>query len=224
MVEKVVVSLGGSVINPGQPNLELLAKLADVFNNFEGKLGIVAGGGKYARVYSSAVRELSNNEFFADEVAILETKQNALLVLASLRDVCPYVPESFREASSVLNSYSKVVMGGALPGITTDAVSVMLAEVIRADRVINISNVDGVYDKNPNEEGAKKLDELSLKELLDLAYTYDKRAAGEHFIFDLLACKLAVRSSMEIHFVSTNLEDIHAALRGRKHSGSVARP
>ena len=224
MVEKVVVSLGGSVINPGQPNLELLSKMADIFNDFEGKIGIVTGGGRYARIYSSAVRELSGNEFFADEVAILETKQNALLVLASLKDVCPYVPESFREASSLLNSYSKVVMGGALPGITTDAVSVMLAEVIRADRVINISNVDGVYDKDPKEEGAKKLESLSLNELLELAYAYDRRAAGEHFIFDLLACKLAARSSLEIHFISPNPEDIHAALRGRSHSGTVARP
>lgn len=223
--ESVVVSLGGSVINPGEPNMEFVRSVSNVFNDFEGKLGIITGGGTYARVYASAIRELSHNEFFADEVAIMETKQNALIMISALRDVCPYVPETLREAVSLLDTYGKVVLGGAFPGITTDAVSVMLAEVTKAKRVVNVSNTDGVYDKNPKKyKDAKKFDEMSLDELLSLAYENDKRSAGEHFIFDLLACKLAVRSSIEVHFVPNNLEDIHNALRGRSHSGTVARP
>jgi uridylate kinase len=220
----VVVSLGGSVINPSTIDVKNIKLLAEVFENFNGKIAITTGGGSYARVYANAVRDISKNEFFADEIAIMETKQNAMLLISSLKSACPYVPHDFREAVSLLNSYKIIVMGGAIPGITTDAVAVMLAEILNAKRLVNISNVSGIYNKPPDEKGAKKLERISLKELLELAYEYDKRTAGTHFIFDLLACKLALRANIEIHFVSSDIEEIKKALYGKKHNGTVALP
>lgn len=220
----VVVSLGGSVINPGKPDTDKILSLANIFNSFKGKMAITTGGGSYARVYADCIREISKNEFFADEIGILETRQNAMLVIPSLKNACPYVLKDFREAVSLLNTYNIVVMGGVIPGITTDAVAVMLAEVIKAKRLVNISNINGIYDKPPNEKGAKKLDKISLEQLLELAYEYDKRKAGTHFIFDVLACKLALRAGIEIHFISSNEQDVRNALNGKKHNGSVAYP
>ncbi|MEM4295500.1 MAG: UMP kinase [Candidatus Anstonellales archaeon] len=221
-MESVVISLGGSVINPGKPDTKKILSLANIFNSFKGKMAITTGGGSYARIYADCIREISKNEFFADEIGILETRQNAMLVIPALKNACPYVVQDFREAISLLNTYNIVVMGGFMPGITTDAVAVMLAEVIKAKRLVNISNINGIYDRPPNEKGAKKLDKLSLQELLELAYEYDKRKAGTHFIFDVLACKLALRAGIEIHFVSSEEEEVRNALNGRKHNGSIA--
>lgn len=224
MANIVVVSLGGSVINPGKPDIKKIKALANLFQSFKGKLAITTGGGYYARVYADALREISNNEFFADEIGILETRQNAMLLISALKDACPYVPNNFREAISLLNTYKIIVMGGALPGITTDAVSVMLAEVCKAKRLVNVSNVNGIYDKPPEEKNAKKLSLISLEELLELAYEYDKRKAGTNFIFDILACKLALRANLELHFVSSDEKEVEKALYGKKHNGTIVLP
>ena len=221
--EPVVISLGGSIINPGEPDIGTIKKITNVFNKYKGKIAITTGGGTYARVYANAVRSISKNEFFADEIGILETKQNAMLVISALKDVCPYVPDDFRRAASLLNTYKCVVMGGTIPGITTDADAVMLAEVIGAKKLINISNVDAIYDKDPRKKGAKKLSKLSLDELVKMAEKFDKRKAGTHFVFDVLAAKLAARSKLEIHFVNKDIKNIKAALEGKKHSGSVVK-
>ena len=220
----VVVSLGGSVINPGKPNVGKIIELSTLLDSFKGKLVITTGGGYYARIYADAVREISKNEFFADEIGILETRQNAMLLISALKTACPYVPNNFREVISLLNTYKIIVMGGALPGITTDAVAVMLAEVCKAKRLVNISNVNGIYNKPPEEEGAKMISTMSLEDLLTLAYEYDKRKAGTHFIFDILACKLALRANLELHFVSSDIKEIEKALYGKKHKGSVVLP
>ncbi len=222
-MEKVVISLGGSVINPGEPDVETIKALAKVFNEFGGKLGITTGGGTYARTYANAVRQISGNEFLADEVAILETRQNAQLVISALKDVCPYAPDDFRKAASLLNTYKIVVMGGTIPGITTDADAVMLAEVVGAKRIVNISNVDAVYDRDPKEEGAKKISSMSHARLVEMAEGFDKRKAGTHFVFDVLAAKLSARSNIEVHFVNKQVENVAAALRGESHNGTVVK-
>ena len=39
-------------------------------------------------------------------------------------------------------------MGGTIPGIITDADAALLAEAINSRRLVNISNVDAIYDSN----------------------------------------------------------------------------
>ncbi len=221
MSHKVVVSLGGSVVNPKPINIGFIKKVCKVFNSFKGKLGILVGGGVYAREYAKAIRQLGGNEYESDVVAIAETRQNAMLVKACLKNVYPKVPKTFEEASIALKLFDKVVMGGTIPGITTDADAVLLAEKINAKRIVNISNVNGIYDKDPNKFKAKKFEKLSLEEFYKMALKADKRKAGEHFIFDVVAIKLAMRSNLEIHFVGKNLNDIKNAINGKKHKGTV---
>ncbi len=221
MLAKAVVSLGGSVVNPGRPDVSFVKKVCRVFNSFRGKLAILVGGGAYAREYAKAIRLLGGNEYESDIVAIEETRQNAMLVKACLKDVYPKIPETFEEASIALKLFDRVVMGGTIPGITTDADAVLLAEKINAKRIINISNVDGVYDKDPSRFKAKKFSKLSINEFYKMALQADKRKAGQHFIFDVVAIKLAMRSRLEIHFVGKNLKDIENAIKGKKHGGTV---
>jgi len=114
-------------------------------------------------------------------------------------------------------------MGGTIPGITTDTDSVLLAEAIGADRLINISNVDGVYDSDPAKNPqAKMFKSMTHAQLMELANSSDTRAPGTHFVFDMVACKLIARSGIELHFVGgKNIEDLPKAMEGKTHRGTV---
>lgn len=224
----VVLSIGGSLINPGEPDMGFIKEIASLLKKMPYRFGVVCGGGKIARDYAKAVRGLDGNEFEADEAAVISTKQNAKLMISALgKQAYPTVISDFEQAGEVaVNEKVKfVVMGGTIPGITTDTDAVLLAEKIGAKRIVNLSNVDGIYDSNPKENPkAKKFDSLSFEELIALANKGDQRKAGTNFVFDLMACKLVARSRIEAHFVDgRKLDDVEKAINGERHSGTVVK-
>ena len=224
----VVLSIGGSSINPdGKPDIAFLKSMAQIIKKSKNSFGVLAGGGSVARVYANAARELGAGEYDADSIAITSTRQNAQLVVAALSgagvDVYSRVLWDFEDAKIPARETKAVVMGGTIPGITTDTDAVLLAEAIGAKRLVNISNVDAVYDSDPRKNpNAKRFSKMSYDELIKLAGESDKRMAGTHFVFDLLACKLIARSKIETHLVSgKSLSDIENAIEGKRHSGTV---
>ena len=42
-------------------------------------------------------------------------------------------------------------MGGTEPAHSTDAVAAILAEYVKADILVNLTSVDGMYTKDPNK-------------------------------------------------------------------------
>lgn len=226
----VVISLGGSLVNPGKPDMHYINSFCKMLRLTSYDFGIVVGGGKLARVYAQAARERGANEFEADVAAIKATKQNAKTVIGVLQKqargkVYPRVCSTFDEAKRAARKYRFVLMGGTIPGITTDADTVLLAEYLHSKRVLNLSNIDGVYSANPHENpNAKKYTTMTYQQLIELAGSNDRRVAGTHFVFDFLACKLIARSRIETHFVhGRNLLDVKKAIEGRKHGGTVIR-
>jgi uridylate kinase len=224
----VVLSVGGSSVNPeGKPDLEFLRALAQTVKKSRNSFGILTGGGSIARVYAAAARELGAGEYEADSIAITSTRQNAQLVMAALAsagvDVHKRVLSDFEEAKEPAKACKAVVMGGTIPGITTDTDSVLLAEAIGARRLVNISNVEAIYDSDPRKNPqAKRFTKMTYDELVRLAGESDKRMAGTHFVFDFLACKLISRSKIEAHFVSgRKMDDVENAIEGKKHGGTV---
>ncbi|NYZ78871.1 UMP kinase [Candidatus Micrarchaeota archaeon] len=225
---KVVLSVGGSLLNPGKPDFDFIEKLTSLLKRLKTKyrFAVVCGGGVPAREQASHIRKLGGSEFLADETAILCTRMNALLMMASLGDdAYPSLAESFREAVGAMNSGKIVLMGGTIPGITTDTDAALLAEGVGAARIVNLSNVDGVYTSDPRKnKDAKKMSRMGFIQLVELASKYDKRKAGTRFIFDLIACKLIARSGIETHFVyGKNLDELQRAIEGKTHSGTVVK-
>jgi len=224
---QIALSIGGSSMShDGKPDVLFLKKIAAILKKSKHTFGIVTGGGHNARVYANAARELGASEFEADAVAILSTKKNAHLMVHALRGLAyQNVLDDFEEARAVAEHHKVVVMGGTIPGITTDTDAVLLAEAMEAKRMINVSNVEAIYDSDPRKnKNAKKFSKLTYEELNKLAAKSDMRKAGTHFVFDMLACKLIQRSGIEIHFVSGhNLRDLEKAIDGKAHSGTVVR-
>jgi len=227
---QVVLSIGGSAINPkGEPDLNFLKSIARMIKKSKNSFGILTGGGSVARTYAKAVRKLGANEYEADSIAIATTRQNAQLLIAALLaagvKTHRNVITDFDRAKQYAQGNKVIVMGGTIPGITTDTDAVLLAEAIGAKKLVNISNVDAIYDSDPRKNPkAKRYPRMSYKELNTLAAESDKRTAGMHFIFDMLACKLLARSGIEAHFVSgKRMKDVENAIEGMKHSGTIVK-
>ncbi len=220
----VVISLGGSMVNgTGNPDISFLKKFKSLLKGKE-KIGIVVGGGKIARDYVKASQNFSKNQFWGDTLAVYATRLNAALVTrAFVGEACPVVFQDFESAAIASKEYRIVVMGGTIPGITTDTDAVLLAEAMGAKRVVNVSIVDGVYDSDPRKnKKAKMFKKMEFNQLLTLANASDKRKPGTNFVFDVIACKLAARTKMELHFVGgKNISDLPKAMKGTAHRGTT---
>ncbi len=216
-MEKIVISMGGSIFENA---LEKDVKsTVDVFKNYD-NYAIVVGGGPLARERIKFLRELGASEYHLDKMGIQATRLNALTISLALGNLIP-IPSSIDEAIDILQSYGKVVMGGTEPGHTTDAVSLLLAEAWGAKSVFNVTNVDYLYDKNPKEKGANKIEKISYRKLMDLL-TEEEKKAGSNFPIDILSINIAMRSNIEIFILSyKDRENLKNALDGKDFRGTV---
>ncbi|MFA1609896.1 UMP kinase [Halobellus rubicundus] len=221
---RVVVSIGGSVLAPDldarrvEGHAAVVERLAD-----EGcEIGAVVGGGGVARDYIGAARELGANEVQLDQIGIDVTRINARLLIAALgSQVDPKVAHDYEEAGDALRHGDISVMGGIMPGQTTDAVAAALAEYVDADLLIYATSVDGVYSADPSaDDGAEKYERLTAGELVDVIAPMS-RDAGASAPVDLLAAKLIERAEMRtVVLDGTDPERIADAVLRGDHGGT----
>lgn len=210
---KYVISLGGSIINPGKINTKLLKELKKVIKKSKHEFVIVCGGGVIARDYIKAGKELKTPSIRLDEVGMRATELNAELVSAAM---------GVRRASSLeqaIKNNKITVTNGLFPGVTTDFDCVVIAGLVGAEAVINISNVKGVYNKDPKNKDAKLLKKLSYKKLIRLASEHEL-GLGANFIFDLAASKLASRTGIKLVFLK-GLKNLKKYLQTKSFTGSI---
>ncbi|WP_435145716.1 UMP kinase [Halobaculum sp. P14] len=221
---RVVLSLGGSVLAP-ELDPERVSGHAAVIERLveEGcELGAVVGGGGVARDYIGAARELGANEVQLDQIGIDVTRINARLLIAALgATVDPTPAHDYDEAGDAIRRGDVSVMGGVMPGQTTDAVAAALAEYIDADLLVYATSANGIYDADPNEdEEAVQFGELTPAELVEVIAPMS-RDAGASAPVDLLAAKLIERSGMRtIVLDGTNPEVIEGAVLRGEHTGT----
>lgn len=224
-MEPVVLSLGGSVLIEDEGDTSYLRKLAKILIGVSAncKLYIVTGGGKTARYYINVGRELGADESFLDEMGIEVTRLNARLVIVALGDRAYHVPpKNYDEALHAGRTHSIVVMGGVSPGITTDAVSALLAERVRAKRLINATSVDGAYTSDPAKDPeAVKIPKMTHKELVALV-SATPSGAGPNTVFDPVGARILERSKISLAIVAgRDLANLRDALEGRRFKGTI---
>ncbi|WP_456474085.1 UMP kinase [Candidatus Pyrohabitans sp.] len=218
---KAVLSLGGSIVASPGINLDFIEGFASLIARLhrEGhRLAVVVGGGRVAREYITAARSLGAGESFCDELGILATRMNARLVIAALGDLAyPHVPERVEE----VEEWDRIiVMGGTVPGHTTDAVAAMLGAKLGAELLVNATNVDGVYSEDPKKNpGARKYERISVEELLRIVGR--EHRAGASAVLDPKAVRIIGEHRLRTIVVKGELSRIEAALRGGEHHGTV---
>lgn len=211
----IVISLGGSVINPGtidKPFLKEFTSLIGEMVEKGHKFGIVCGGGAISRQYIAALPErLAEGQ--KDMIGIEPTWLNARLIAVYLRELCSQVlPRQFDQLIAQLEQYDVAICGGFLPALKTDEDAAIVADYFGAKSLLNITNVDGVYDRDPTKfPDAKRFDKLTYKEFFDLFWK-EGIGAGAKAPFTLIATKIAERAKIPIVVLSNDLDRIRKAI------------
>ncbi|HIJ00224.1 MAG TPA: UMP kinase [Candidatus Methanomethylophilaceae archaeon] len=223
-MEKIVLSIGGSVLIPGEEDPTYLKQLAELLRSAApGRcLFVVCGGGRISRYYSETGRALGGTVEQLDQLGIMITRVNAALLRIALGDAASKdAPDTVEQAAALAQEGKIVVMGGTVPGHTTDAVAAMLAREIGADRLVNATSVDAVYSDDPKvNPAAKRHKELSIEELGGLVYS--QHDAGRSSVFDPMGVRIAAEEGIDILIVSgRDLEDLEAAILGKEIKGTT---
>jgi uridylate kinase len=224
-MDVVVVSIGGSVLIPDDNDHEYLSRLAEMLIDLSRrvKLTIVVGGGKVSRYYINLGRKLGFNEQNLDEMGVNVTRLNAkLLILALSGNSNDYPATSVAEAVVIGRDHPIVVMGGTSPGHTTDGVAASVAEFANANRIVNATNVDGVYTKDPNvHDDAEKIEKMSFEELLECCKTSDWKA-GPRNVFDAMGAEIIAKNEIPLLVVKgRDLEALRSAIMGKSFNGTT---
>ncbi|NCQ52917.1 MAG: UMP kinase, partial [Caldiserica bacterium] len=117
---------------------------------------------------------------------------------------------------------SIIVAAGYKPGCSTDYDAVLFAKTYGAIEVLNLSNIEYVYDKDPKEfSDAKKIENIDWK-------TFRKEIVGDIWQpgksapFDPVASKAAEKLKLKVSILQgTNLLEVKKALGGKKFRGTV---
>jgi uridylate kinase len=166
--EIIVISVGGSLICPDRIDVDFLKGfkkliLAQIKKNK--RFIIITGGGRTARNYQEAARsvgELTSED--VDWLGIHGTRINAHLMRAIFYKYAH--PDIVKDPTQKVSFNEKIlVAGGWKPGCSTDYDAVMLAKQFGVEKIINLSNIDYVYDKDPSKfPDAKPFKEMSWKD------------------------------------------------------------
>lgn len=198
---KIVFSIGGSVIFPEEGSRA--GEYKEVIKRLNGghDIKIVVGGGHRAREVVAEARKKGLNEGKCDELAIGVTRENAKRLIEALGFGFSDVPLAIDEAASIKGL---TVMGGTHIGHTTDAVAAMLAEYWDADLLIIGTNVDAVYDEDPDvNPDAKRFEKMSAKELVEITMKNVMRATSAGVV-DPHAAKIIERSGIKTRVVDAS--------------------
>ena len=224
-MERIVISLGGSILVPGDDDGRYLRDLTGLLREVSAdtKVFVVTGGGRIARYYIETGRTLGLGERALDEFGIAATRLNARLLAAALRGLANREPATtYSEATNLAQRNRIVVMGGTRPGHTTDRVSASLARVVKAARIVNATSVDGVYTADPKRDpSARRLDRMTFEDLVRLAGE-GHRAAGPSVVFDPVAARVLARDRTPLAVVhGRDLTALRHAVLGLPFHGTL---
>ncbi len=228
---KLAISLGGSLLTNKntEPHITLNPKTyqryADTIKQLHRqghKIIIVCGGGKPARYLIQTAKQLNATTTIQDNLGIKSTHINALLFMAALGQTADQT-RIYQRASDLKHApKNKILVGGGYkPGSSTDYRAVIFAGAMQADLIINATDIDGVYTKNPKHHpDAEKLPELTCLRLEEIIKQNTRQAPGEYGLFDLKGVRLAKRLGIPLIIINgTDPEEITRAIKGT-HSGS----
>lgn len=228
--EMIVISLGGSLIVPGEIDWKFLKQFRkEIIKQITAghRFIIVTGGGDIARKYQNAagkVRELTRNDM--DWIGVHSTRLNAQLVKTIFKSYAhPRINKNPRTKEDLMCHFKKgekiMVAAGWRPGWSTDYVATMLAERLGAKKMLNLSNIKYVYDKDPKKfEDAKKIKKINWADFRLIVG--NKWNPGLNAPFDPIAAKHAQKINLEVIVAEgKNIKNLNKIFEGGAFRGTI---
>jgi uridylate kinase len=220
----VVVSLGGSLIVPNEVDASFLSSFRSLVLSYVERgfsFAIAVGGGKTCRRYQAAgrdVTELTKDELDWIGIHINRMHAEFLRVLFGEK-AAPFVVNDF--SAPLPTEYPIIMVGAAAPGHSSDYDAVLVAESFNARTLINLSNIDYVYDKDPKIfSDAKKIENITWPKFRELLPT--EWDPGFSSPFDPIAAKRAEEAGLEVAIINgTALSEIEKCLNNEPFAGTV---
>jgi len=176
---------------------------------------IIAGGGNIARHYIAHARSSGADESTLDELGIEISRLNAKLLIYALKNKAySHPPTTLQEVRHAVDDGLIVVAGGLHPGQSTNGTAALIAEKINAEQFLNATDVDGVYDRDPNKfKNAKKFKQIELKNLRNMLVHEDSLAGG-YDLMDIVALKIIERSKIKTRILKADIKTLEKAIKG----------
>jgi len=215
MKKRIVIKLSGRIF--GMDNVKVLKDYA----SFLVKISkicqpiVVAGGGTIARHYISHARSSGADESTLDELGIEISRLNAKLLIYALKNKAySHPPTTLQEVKHAVDGGLIVVTGGLHPGQSTNGTAALIAEKVNAAQFLNATDVDGVYDKDPNKfKNAKQFKRIELKNLKSIL-VHEDSVAGGYDLMDIVALKIIERSKIGTRIIKADPKIIEKAIKG----------
>lgn len=214
-MKRIVIKVSGRVFGMG--NTKALKDYASLLVKISKHCQpvVVAGGGTIARHYISHARSSGADESTLDELGIEISRLNAKLLIYALKNrAYPHPPTTLQETKLAVDGGLIVVAGGLHPGQSTNGTAALIAEKIKAEQFINATDVDGVYDRDPNRyKTAKKFKRIEIRSLRSMLVQEDS-VAGGYDLMDIVALKIIERSKIRTRIIKADTKMLERAVRG----------
>jgi uridylate kinase len=223
-METIIISLGGSLIIPDNIDTDFLKDFkALILSRVEkgDKFIIITGGGKICRRYQEAAKSVSDtSDEELDWIGIASLKLNAELLRVIFGEYA-YSKVVFDLSKNI--SFEKPIIVGAAyePGHSTDFDAVLAAKTIGAKKVINLSNIDHVYDSDPKiNPNAKKIEKISWADYRKLIPK--EWNPGLNSPFDPIASEIAEKEGIEVIIMNGKpIDNLAKCLNKEEFLGTV---
>ncbi|MDP6265986.1 MAG: UMP kinase [Candidatus Woesearchaeota archaeon] len=221
-MKTIIMSLGGSVIVPNRIDVNFLMNFKKIIYRYIKKnyrFVIYCGGGKLARNFQKSAAKYKFNNEGLDWLGIYATRINADFIKKLFGNIAEDI--IIKNPTKKIKFNKKIILaGGWKPGWSTDYDAVLLAKNLKVKTIINMSNINYVYDKDPKKfKGAKKIKNISWREFRKI--TGNKWKAGLNMPFDPVAAKEADKLRLKVVIIGNNLRNFENLLNDRKFEGTI---
>ena len=193
-MSRIILKISGEALKSAsdqvsKEKLQIILEIINTLQTAHHQISIVVGGGNFFR----GREHMDMNNVTKDTIGMLGTVMNALYikdyfdkhnVLNTIKTPFTF-PNLIQDYSNdeIKEKYDNnevIIFGGGVgkSGYSTDSGTILAAEMVDADLIIKLTNVDGVYDADPKKNPkAVKFDYL----------TYDTVIENEYNVMDLFA-------------------------------------
>ena len=221
IMKTIIISLGGSLIVPDKIDTNFLAKFRKLILRYHDKYRFViyCGGGSTARKYQKALKKVIGNGTSAmDWMGISATYLNAFLMRSVFGIYAD--PDIIENPTKKVNSKKKILIAcGWKPGWSTDYDAVLIAKTLKSGLVINMTNVDYLYDKDPKYKSAKPVKDTTYKEIKKIIGT--RWTPGLNAPFDPVAIKAAEKLGIKVIISGKSIANLKNILDGKDFKGTL---